>query len=426
MTKSEKNKFIKLIKKGDLQLKDLSLELKNDKDIIRESIIKDWRSFQFVDKDLKNDVSFVKECLEINGQLFEFVSDEIKGKRDLCLLAITKDGSQYRFVKNLDKEDREFIKESVMLAGSSIQFVTDIYKDDFEIAKIAVNQTGYAFMYLSKNLKNNPELLIDSVKQLQSGYILDYASDELRTNINLILELLDYVERSDWVIKNSHEDIKNNFEILLKAVKITGNALEFASLEIKNFKKIVVEAVLQHYSSIKYASPDILDDLEFLSQILDLPKREFQSLGYHILISGSERVKNNRDLVIKILKIDGHDFLSLIDDFLSDEELVCIAICNVGHATRISKKIIPKNNEFLKYIIALNEQKLYGKYENYKTELLTSKERVLTVLNVYYSKYDNKFKNSIPKEFLEDIEITNKINDVELEYKTMIDLNSKG
>jgi hypothetical protein len=49
----------------------------------------------------------------------------------------------------------------------------------------------------------------------------------------------------------------------------------------------------------------------------------------------------------------------------------------------------------------------------YKTELLTSKERVLTVLNVDYSMTDNKFKNSIPKEFLEDIEISNKINELE-------------
>ena len=415
MIKSEKNKYIKMIVKGTLQLKNLSEELKSDKDIVEESIKKDWSSFQFASESLKNDINAVKEFLLINGQIFQFTSDELKINRELCLLAIKESrGNQYQFVKNLDKEDREFIKESVMLAGSSIEFVTDKYKDDFEIAKIAVNQTGYAFKYLSKNLKNNSELLIDSVKQLKNGYILDCASDELRTNINLILELLDYVEESKWLIKNSHEDIKNNFEIILKAVKIYGNALEFASLEIKNSKKIVNEAVLQDYSSIKYASPEILDDLEFLFQILDLPKREFQRLGYNILISGSERVKNNRDLVIKILKRDGHNFLSLIDDFLSDEELVCIAICNVGHAARISKKIIPKNNEFLKYIMDLNEHILYGKYEYYKTELLTSKERVLTILNVHYKNYDNKFKNSIPKEFLNEIEISNKINELEL------------
>jgi hypothetical protein len=416
MTKAEKNKFIKLISKGSLILKDLSEELKSDKDVVAESIKKDWSTFKFASESLKNDVDAIKDFMSINGQVFQFASDKIKINRGLCLLAIKESSNQYQFIKNLDKEDREFIKESVMLAGTSIQFMTENYKDDFEIAKIAVNQSGFAFMYLSKNLKNNSELLIDSVKQLKSGYILDHASDELRTNINLILELLDYVEESlsHWIIKNSHEDIKNNFEIILKAVKISGNSLEFASSELKNSKKIVIEAVLQKYSSIKYASPEILDDLEFISQILDLPKRESNYLEYSILTSGSERVKNNRDLVIKILKRDGNAFLFLIDDFLSDEELVCIAICNVGHASRISEKIIPKNNEFLKYIIALNEQILYGKYENYKTELLTSKERVLTVLNVYYSKYDNKFKNSIPKEFLEEIEILNKINDLEL------------
>lgn len=415
MTKVEKNKYLKLITKGTLILKDLSEELKSDKEIVAESIKKDWSSFKFASESLKSDINAVKEFMLITGQIFQFASDELKINRELCLLAIKQSSNQYQFVKNLDKEDREFIKESVLLAGTSIQFMTDNFKDDFDIAKIAVNQSGYAFMYLSTKLKNNTELLIDSVKQLKSGYILDCASDELRTNVNLILELLDYVKESKWLIKNSHEGIKNNFEIILKAVKISGAALEFASLEVKNSKKIVIEAVLQAYSSIKYASPEILDDLEFLSQILDLPKREFESLGYSILESGSERVKNNRDLAIKILKRDGHDFLSLIDDFLSDEELVCIAICNVGHAVRISKKIMPNNNEFLKYIVNLNDNKnkFYGdKY--YKTELLTSKQRVLTVLNVNYSKYYNGFKNSIPIEFLEDIEISNKINDLEL------------
>jgi hypothetical protein len=117
------------------------------------------------------------------------------------------------------------------------------------------------------------------------------------------------------------------------------------------------------------------------------------------------------------IKDISYKFLKEINNFLSDEELVCIASCNVGHAARISKRIIPKNNEFLKYIIDLNENKnkfCGDKY--YKTELLTSKERVLTVLNVYYSKSDNKFKNSIPKEFLEVIEISNKIHDLELVY----------
>ena len=40
MTKVEKNKYIKLITKGTLILKDLSEELKSDKEIVAESIKK--------------------------------------------------------------------------------------------------------------------------------------------------------------------------------------------------------------------------------------------------------------------------------------------------------------------------------------------------------------------------------------------------
>ena len=47
MTKSEKNKYLKLISKGTLILKDLSEELKSDKEIVAESIKKDGSTFKF-------------------------------------------------------------------------------------------------------------------------------------------------------------------------------------------------------------------------------------------------------------------------------------------------------------------------------------------------------------------------------------------
>ena len=52
----EKNKYLKLISKGTLILKDLSEELNSDKEIVAESIKKDFTSFEFASESLKNEL----------------------------------------------------------------------------------------------------------------------------------------------------------------------------------------------------------------------------------------------------------------------------------------------------------------------------------------------------------------------------------
>jgi hypothetical protein len=405
MTKSEKDKFIKLIKKGDFELKDLSLELKNDKDIIRESIIKNWRSFEFVDEILKNDVSFVKECLEINGQIFEFVSDEIKGKRDLCLFAISKSGEQYRFVKNQDKNDKAFIIEAVSLSGFSLKYMDECYKDNLEIAKIAVNESGFSFEYVSEKLRNNKELLIDAVKQSKSGYCFQHASLELKSDKLFVIELLGYIDNNqcNWLLKCSADSIKSDKEIAIEFVKKNGSALEFVSQELKNSKEVVYEAVSQYSAALQYSSELILDNLEFLENLLAT-----FDVGYSILDCGSKRVKKNRDIIFKIIQKDGNLFPYLEKEFKSDEELICAAIVSVGNASRIANHIIPKGNDFLDYIKKIESS--LGSTDYYNSKLLTTKERVLTILSVYYDSSKEGLWHSIPEIFKNDQDLKFKRN----------------
>jgi hypothetical protein len=414
MAKTEKNKYIKMISKGTLILKDLSEELKSDIDIVAESIRKDWRSFESASDKLKNDITAVKELLEINGQIFQYVADDLKTNRDLCLLAISKCGDQYEFVKNKDKDDRNFIIESVTLSGFSLKYMDEKYRNDFEIAKIAINQSGYSFEFISERLRNNRELLIDSVKQLKSGYKLQYASLNLKSDKNLILELLDYVNESKWMLLHASDNIKTNKEVVLKAVRIEGSTLEFAALELQSSRDVVYEAVLQNYNSLRYAAAEILDDIEFLNKIIELPKRKFESIGYDILTYGSESVKKNREMILKIVRLDGHDFLSVIDEFRSDEQIICSAIISNGISGRIAKHIIPNENSFLKYIIKISNIATY-RPEKYETNLLTTKDRVLTILSVYYDSSKEGLWLSIPEIFKNDQDIKLKIHEIEFQ-----------
>jgi hypothetical protein len=71
-------------------------------------------------------------------------------------------------------------------------------------------------------------------------------------------------------------------------------------------------------------------------------------------------------------------------------------------ASNIVKHIVTNNNSFLEYLIFLNKQNPLG---NYKTELLTSKERLLMAMLVYYvPTYPGLFR-SIPDEFKNDPDV---------------------
>ena len=353
MEKSEKKKFLKLIEKGKLELKDLSSELRNDKDIVKEFIKDKYQSdhvlkckhFEFASDNLKNDLEFINECLELNSRIFEHVSDELKKNRELCLKAISKQYFNIQHCKNNDIKSRDFIIESVSLAGLSLSYMDDNVNDDFEIAKIAVNQNGRAFNYLSEGLRNNKELLIDAVKQSQDFYQFENASSELKSDEKLILQLLEYVKSRQYLLNYTAENIKSNKEIVLKAVKINGWNLQYASEELKNDKEVVFVAVSEYSSSIEYASEGVVNDLDFYEILTQIQGIDIRGLNYNIL-HFFENNRLSRNLIIKMLEKNGETFERLNEEYKSDEEIVFTALRFSSTPSNIVKHIFPNNNTF--------------------------------------------------------------------------------
>jgi hypothetical protein len=352
---------------------------------------------------LKNDLEFINECLELNANIFKYVSDELKKNRELCLRAIkiSQDGYNFQHCENIDIKDRDFIIESVSLAGFTLYYMDDNVRDDFEIAKIAVYQDGKIFKYLSERLRNNKELLIDSVKQSQNFSPLENASSELKSDEKLILQLLDYVKSRQYILNYTAENIKSNKEIVLKAVKINGWNLQYASEELKNDKEVVFEAVSEYSSSIEYASERIVNDLDFYEILTQIQGIDIRGLNYNILYF-FENKRLSRNLIIKMLEKNVETFERLDDEYKSDEEIIYLALRRPSKASNIVKHIVTNNNSFLEYLIFLNKQNPLG---NYKTELLTSKERLLMAMHVYYvPSYPGLFR-SIPDELKNDPDV---------------------
>jgi predicted RNA-binding protein (virulence factor B family) len=75
----------------------------------------------------------------------------------------------------------------------------------------------------------------------------------------------------------------------LKAVKQNGDSLQYASEELKNDKEVVLEAVKQYGRSLLYASEELKNDKEF---VLEVVKQNGDSLEY-----ASEELKNDKEVL---------------------------------------------------------------------------------------------------------------------------------
>ena len=93
----------------------------------------------------------------------------------------------------------------------------------------------------SKNKRKFKELMIEN---------------ELRNDKEFVLKA---VKQDGWTLYHASKELKNDKEFVLEAVKQNGWALYYASKELRNDKEVVLEAVKQNGQAFKYASEELIN-----------------------------------------------------------------------------------------------------------------------------------------------------------------------
>ena len=77
----------------------------------------------------------------------------------------------------------------------------------------------------------------------------------------------DKVARNGLTLEFASEELRNDKEIVLKAVQNRGSALQYASDELKNDREIVLEAIKFDKEAIQYASEEMKNDPEIVEAL---------------------------------------------------------------------------------------------------------------------------------------------------------------
>ena len=106
-------------------------------------------------------------------------------------------------------------------------------------------------------IKAEKEVLLAAV--MQNGNALEFASRDLKSDKEVVLTA---VMQYGLALDFASDDLKADNKVILAAVMQEGRALKYASKELKADKEVVLTAVMQYGLALKFASDDLKADKE--------------------------------------------------------------------------------------------------------------------------------------------------------------------
>ncbi|WP_041593795.1 DUF4116 domain-containing protein [Mycoplasmopsis cynos] len=189
--------------------------------------------------------------------------------------------------------------------------------------------------------------------------------------------VLEAVKRDGGALQFASEELKKEFgknrDIMLEVVKWNGNALRYASEELKKDREVVLEVMKRDYRvALQYASKELWSDKDV---VLEAVKRDYRVLQY-----ASKELWSDKDVVLEVMKQYGDIFLNLFTLFISDE----------------MKKEFGKNRDIMLEAVKRNGYALQFASE----ELKKDKDVVLEAVNQVGDIFLNEFtSDELKKEF---------------------------
>ena len=157
-------------------------------------------------------------------------------------------------------DDKEFIIEAIKHDLWIIEFASPRLRDDEEVILTAVSKYGHYFRFASDRLRND----ISFVSSLLDKGVADaygYATDEIKENRDLALKV---VNISGGFLDYVPYPLNADREIVLAAVENTGSALQYASDSLRHDKEIILKAIKQDSYEYNHVPDSLKNDFDIV------------------------------------------------------------------------------------------------------------------------------------------------------------------
>lgn len=351
----------------------LNTELRDNKEIIKLALVfnssRDDKSIdniaanelQWASDRLKNDEELAQIALKRHGRAFSYLSKRLQNNKEIALLSLNNGGSYYDLPEQL-KDDRELTKIAISYNGHSLSYASDRLKDDKELVLLAFNNEANIYNDLSDKLKNDIEVIEGALHSKYKDGFRDMP-DWVRNNKDYALLAVATGGNLQYVSEN----LKDDFDVVSKAIKNYPFAIQHASDRLKDNKEIGL-IIAGSYGS---AFSDLSDNLK------NVPEIVLQSLTNNpsIYIYLNDDFKNNREYALLASK-SGSNLKSMPLKFQDDKEIVMNALKDSHYSFEYCSNRLREDIDVLKVYVKRNN---WSNYKDLKDQLYNNKEKLMAL-----------------------------------------------
>ena len=209
----ESREEVKQLLRGDVELMDLSDELRADRDVVAAAVRLDGHALQHASEDLRGDRSLVLQAVRENGLALSHAAKE------LC-------------------EDEEVVLTAVQQNGMALQFTSSRFKASKPVVLAALAENPQAARFVARELLDDRDFVISATSFTRR--IFEKASFRLKRDLNVVLEVVDH--DPDCFLFAAW-DLRCDRRSVLAVVSTSGCAIAHASPELRQDPEIFAVAV---------------------------------------------------------------------------------------------------------------------------------------------------------------------------------------
>ena len=109
---------------------------------------------ELVPEDLKDDKEIVLESIKRNELTFAYASERLRSAKEVVLEAVNIDARCLKYAGQECRDDKEIVLNTISKYPLLIKFASDKLKDDEDIVLMAIDKDLMALSYASKRIRN--------------------------------------------------------------------------------------------------------------------------------------------------------------------------------------------------------------------------------------------------------------------------------
>ena len=205
--------------------------------------------------------------------------------------------------------------------------------DYYNLVLLCIEQSHFALIeYVSEYLKNDYTIILTAVKS--NAYNLVYASNDMKNNYDIVLAAV----IQDYNMFTFASKDMNVYDIVLEVVNQNGNMLKYVSDEMKNNYNIVFAAIKNKSLAIEYASENMKNEL--------YQEAENRRGGYKYL-DLERSITDTYDCTLMFVKDDGRTLKHVLECFKNNYDIVLAAVNNDGISLQYASYIMRSNYDIV-------------------------------------------------------------------------------